>query len=84
MIEKERKELRDSDLSSRQRRKRAKMDTVTTNKFKQMVYVLERDLEELKLCGPEFRNHNPLVPYAKLLIGIIGYFYLFNFIFFGE
>ena len=42
-----------------------------------MVYVLERDHADLKVCHTEFKKHNPLIPYVKLFAGIIRWAGLF-------
>mmetsp|Transcript_20192 Transcript_20192/g.42289 ORF Transcript_20192/g.42289 Transcript_20192/m.42289 type:complete len:528 (+) Transcript_20192:60-1643(+) len=53
-------------------RSRNKNDRVTVNKFKQAVYLLESDVEDLKLCHENYHKYNPLVPYFKLLFGIVS------------
>jgi len=54
------------------RRKGNSMDRNTVNKFKQAVFILEGDVEELKLCHENFHNYNPLVPIAKLMFGLLA------------
>ena len=54
------------------RRKQRKLDKLTMNQFKQSVYLLEQDIEDLQTCHTEYRNHNPLIPWAKLILGCIG------------
>lgn len=58
--------------SAWERRKQKKMDFVTLNKFKQSVYVLEQDFEELKLCHEEYKNYNPLLAVFKLFVGCLA------------
>ena len=55
----------------RERKNRKKVDGITINKFKQMVYVLDRDHADLKVCHTEFKKHNPLIPYVKLFAGVL-------------
>eukprot|EP00753_Platysulcus_tardus_P002568 PLAT11677.1.p1 GENE.PLAT11677.1~~PLAT11677.1.p1 ORF type:complete len:560 (+),score=308.21 PLAT11677.1:87-1682(+) len=63
---------KEEKMTRKQRRKQKDVDRLTLNKFKQAVFVLERDLEDLQICGPEFNNHNPLVPWIKLFAGIVS------------
>ncbi|KAF4316909.1 hypothetical protein BBO99_00008267 [Phytophthora kernoviae] len=58
--------------SSWERKKKQRLDFVTLNKFKQSVYLLEGDFVDLKLCHEDYKNFNPLMPFAKLLAGIIA------------
>ncbi|ETW07913.1 hypothetical protein H310_02320 [Aphanomyces invadans] len=62
----------DAKLSARERRKNNKLDAITMNKFKQAVYLLEKDVAELKLCHEDYKNYNPLVPLGKLVLGFIA------------
>ncbi|KAF0697385.1 Aste57867_11937 [Aphanomyces stellatus] len=62
----------DTKLSARDRRKAGKLDTITMNKFKQAVYLLQKDVAELKLCHEDFKNFNPLVPIFKLVLGFLA------------
>ncbi|RHY33312.1 hypothetical protein DYB32_001731 [Aphanomyces invadans] len=36
------------------------------------VYLLEKDVAELKLCHEDYKNYNPLVPLGKLVLGFIA------------
>ena len=56
------------------RKKRAKVDTQEMNRYRLLVDMLEKDLEEFQLCDPQnYREHyNPLVPYAKLAFSVIS------------
>lgn len=58
--------------SSWERRKQKKLDFITLNKFKQSVYLLEEDMQELKLCHEEYKNYNPLVSVFKLVLGCLA------------
>ncbi|CAK4078465.1 unnamed protein product [Aphanomyces euteiches] len=62
----------DAKMSARERRKHGKLDTITMNKFKQAVYLLEKDVAELKLCHEDYKNFNPLVPVGKLILGVFA------------
>lgn len=60
--------------SSWERKKQKRLDFVTINKFKQSVYLLESDMDELKLCHEDYKNYNPLVAVFKLVLGCVGAF----------
>ncbi|OQR83860.1 hypothetical protein ACHHYP_14190 [Achlya hypogyna] len=60
-----------SKLSIRERQKQARSDLIMMNKFKQAVYLLEKDVQELKLCHEDYKNYNPLVPVGKLILGAV-------------
>ncbi|EQC25073.1 hypothetical protein SDRG_17049 [Saprolegnia diclina VS20] len=60
-----------SKLSLRERQKQARQDLLMMNKFKQAVYLLEKDVQELKLCHEDYKNYNPLVPIGKLVLGFL-------------
>lgn len=57
--------------SSKERRKQRRVDFITINKFKQAVYLLETDMEDLQLCHEGYKNFNPLIPLFKLFLGCI-------------
>ena len=48
-------------------------DKITVNKLKQAVMILETDVSELKLCHENYHKYNPLVPFGKLLAGILSF-----------
>lgn len=58
--------------TSWERKKQKRLDFVTLNKFKQSVYLLESDMDELKLCHEDYKNYNPLVAVFKLLVGCVA------------
>lgn len=58
--------------SAWERKKQKRMDFVTLNKFKQSVYLLESDMEELQLCHEDWKNYNPLTAVFKLILGCLG------------
>jgi hypothetical protein len=64
----------DEMRSKKERRKRAKVDAAEMNRYRVLVDMLESDLETFQLGDPQnYRAHyNPLVPWAKLLGGIIA------------
>ena len=72
MIQVQQKEFKKEKRTRRERKKRSKLDTITLNKFKQMVYVLEKDHDDMQICHTQFKKHNPLVPYMKLFFGFLG------------
>lgn len=53
-------------------KKQKKLDFVSINKFKQAVYLLETDMQELKLCHEDYKNYNPLTAVFKLLLGCVA------------
>jgi len=55
---------------SRFRRRRE--DRKLFNEFKQSVIELEENYSDLKTCHEDWKFYNPLVPWAKLLFGIIS------------
>ncbi len=72
LLKRERAEKADSGQGFFARRRGNKADRATVNKFKQAVFILEQDVEELKLCHENFHKYNPLVPIAKLFFGLIA------------
>lgn len=52
-------------------RKRYMNDRMEVNRLTQMVYVLEKDLEDFRMCKAIRQNYNPLIPIFKLGIGIL-------------
>ncbi|DAZ99869.1 TPA: hypothetical protein N0F65_008612 [Lagenidium giganteum] len=60
--------------SAWERKKQKRLDFVTINKFKQSVYLLEEDMQELRMCHDEYKNYNPLVAIGKLILGCLGTF----------
>lgn len=55
--------------TTRAERKEAKQTLV---KFKQAVYMLEKDVEDFKNCSTEYNKYNPIIPYASLLGGVLS------------
>jgi len=56
-------------------RERARLraeDRTNVNKFKQMVYVLERDCEAWEVSRGSAKHYNPLWPYAALCLGTVA------------
>jgi LMBR1 domain-containing protein 1 len=64
----------DENHSKKERKKRKKIDSQEMNRFRALVDLLERDLEAFQLADPQnYRQYyNPLVPYFKLMFGIIS------------
>jgi len=64
----------DGARNKRERNKAGKVAKPELIRFKVLVDALEKDLEEYQLGDPEnYRQHyNPLVPYAKLVGGIVS------------
>lgn len=51
-------------------RKRYINDRLEVNRLSQMVFLLEKEVEDLRLCKNIRHRYNPLIPYAKLGAGI--------------
>jgi len=49
-----------------------KEESRTLKEFKKAVYLLEKDVEDLKACSDNFDSYNPIIPFIKLLLGIIS------------
>jgi len=47
------------------------LDQKTLNRFKQAVYVLEKDVADLKLSHEKYSEYNPLIPFLRLLLGCV-------------
>jgi LMBR1 domain-containing protein 1 len=67
-------EAQDNARSRRDRKNVGKVHKAELNRFKLLVDMLEKDLEDFQLGDPDnFKQHyNPLVPYMKLAGGIIS------------
>ncbi|GMH91355.1 hypothetical protein TrST_g2166 [Triparma strigata] len=72
LLKRERAAKEDSSQGYWARRRGNKADRQTVNKFKQAVYMLENDVEELKLCHENYASYNPLIPIFNLFLGIIA------------
>jgi LMBR1 domain-containing protein 1 len=64
MLKKERNNASSSEL-----RKRFMSDRLEINRLNQMVFMLERDIDEFVACKEIRNNYNPLIPFAKLGAG---------------
>lgn len=60
----------DGGFTKNELRKRYVTDRIEVNKLSQMVFLLERDVEEFRACKTAEVDYNPLIPYAKLAVGI--------------
>lgn len=54
----------------REKRRLQAADRQKSNRFKQMVYLIEQEAEELRECA-QFSKHNPLIPLFKLFLGSV-------------
>jgi LMBR1 domain-containing protein 1 len=71
LLKRERTNLNDGSWQSKlAMRRRYLSDRMEVNRLTQMVFILERDLEELRACKELRRGYNPLVPYVKLGLGV--------------
>ena len=53
-----------------EKRQRLVSDRLEINRLTQMVFMLERDAEELRACKHVHEGYNPLVPFGQLAAGI--------------
>ncbi len=67
-------DAQDSARNKKEKRGAAKVAKTEINRFKLLVDLLEKDLEEFQLGDPQnYRQHyNPLVPYMKLVAGVVS------------
>jgi len=67
-------ELQDAARNRRDKKSAQKVHRAEVNKFRLLVDLLEKDLEEFQIGDPQnYRQHyNPLVPYMKLVGGALG------------
>ena len=72
LIQKNQKQFQEKKTGRSERRQQQKADLMTVNKYKQMVFVLERDYDDLKVCHSGFKTHNPLIPVLKLFLGVLS------------
>ncbi|GMH95009.1 hypothetical protein TL16_g13056 [Triparma laevis f. inornata] len=72
LLKRERVTKAESSLGYWANRRSNKNDRQTVNKFKQAVFMLENDVEELKLCHENYASYNPLVPIFQLFLGLIS------------
>lgn len=57
--------------SGNEKRKRLVTDRIDVNRLTQMIFILERDVEEFQACKQVGGSYNPLIPVGKLLAGIV-------------
>jgi LMBR1 domain-containing protein 1 len=71
LLKKERMNYADNSANSRSLlRKRYLNDRLEVNRLSQMVFLLEKDVEDFRLCKNIRQSYNPLIPYVKLGVGI--------------
>jgi len=71
-IKKERQEWNSRKHNWRERSKKRAADRTNVNKFKQMVYLLEKDFDEWNISSKNVLDYNPLAPYVSLALGILA------------
>ncbi|CAM9149336.1 unnamed protein product [Pylaiella littoralis] len=59
------------ELSFLERRRRNNREATEFNQFKQAVYILEEDFDNLEVCKDYYRKFNPLKPVVWLMFGIV-------------
>lgn len=67
-------EAYDHSKNKRERNKAGKVHRTELNRFKLLVDMLEKDLDDFQISDPDSykSRYNPLVPFAKLIFGIIS------------
>jgi LMBR1 domain-containing protein 1 len=70
LLKRERQAFSMSSAGFGERQARAMTDRVEVNRLAQMVFVLERDVEEFRDCKKVGDDWAPLIPWVKLLLGI--------------
>jgi len=70
-LQAEKQAFEEESHSRRERKQQQKMDRVTLNKYKQMVYMLETKHKELRDLHDGSAKRNPLLPYVKLCVGVV-------------
>lgn len=71
MLKRERMAFTTGGASRSDRRQRMVTDRLEINRLTQMVFLLERDIGELRSCKTINEGYNPLVPFAKLFAGLV-------------
>ena len=71
ILKKERAAFMNGMASNNEKRQRFMSDRIEINKLTQMVFILERDVEELRACKATNDDIRPLVPWVKLFAGIV-------------
>lgn len=70
-MKQERGDWRAVSHSWNENRKKKNEDRQNLNKFKQMCFLLENELDALLICSNLKANYNPLTPHINLLLGIL-------------
>jgi LMBR1 domain-containing protein 1 len=70
IMKRERKAFKATRPGFGETRRRMMMDRMELNKLEAMVYILERDTEELRNCKDSNKGIKPLIPYFKLFVGL--------------
>jgi LMBR1 domain-containing protein 1 len=67
----EREEFRMGGAGTAEKRKQWTSDRLQMNKLSQMLFILEEDMKMFEDCKQIKKGYNPLIPYIKLVAGII-------------
>ena len=71
LLKRERAVFNHSAPTAGERRSRLVTDRIDVNRLTQMIFILERDVEEFSACKSVGGSYNPLIPFAKLFFGMI-------------
>jgi LMBR1 domain-containing protein 1 len=71
LLKRERAVFIHSKPSAGEKRSRLVTDRIDVNRLTQMIFILERDVEEYHACKAVGGSYNPLIPFAKLFFGVI-------------
>jgi LMBR1 domain-containing protein 1 len=71
MLKRERMAFSAGNATRADKRQRIITDRLEINRLTQMVFLLERDIAEIKSCKTVNEGYNPLVPFFKLFAGLV-------------
>jgi LMBR1 domain-containing protein 1 len=71
MLKKDRQVFLQGNPSRGEKSKRSVADQLELNRLTQMVYILERDIEEYRASKNVNQQYNPLIPIFKLALGVV-------------
>lgn len=71
LLKRERAVFKHGVPSAGEKRARFVTDRIDVNRLTQMIFILERDVEEFQACKAVGGSYNPLIPIAKLFFGVV-------------
>lgn len=70
-MKKDRNRFVRSGASKKEKIKRLAIDHTEVGRLAQMVYMLEKDMENFRACKVASESFNPLIPIGKLILGVV-------------